>query len=132
MNVTFTVLGEPVPQPRPRIVVRNGKPHGYVKKPHPIHAYRSRIQAAAIDAGLKSHVGAVSVVIDFVFVRPKSHMNKSGLKPKAPQLPIPDVDNLSKAVLDAIGPIIGNDKQVARLVVEKSYGEEARTTVRIS
>jgi Holliday junction resolvase RusA-like endonuclease len=35
-------------------------------------------------------------------------------------------------VLDAIGPILGDDAQVSRLVVEKSYGTEARTTVRIT
>jgi Holliday junction resolvase RusA-like endonuclease len=28
--------------------------------------------------------------------------------------------------------VIGDDTLVARLVVEKSYGQEARTTVRIS
>ena len=36
------------------------------------------------------------------------------------------------AVLDALQDVIGDDTNVARLVVEKSYGQEARTTVRIS
>jgi Holliday junction resolvase RusA-like endonuclease len=34
--------------------------------------------------------------------------------------------------MDALQDIIGDDTCVARLVVEKSYGTEARTTVRIS
>jgi Holliday junction resolvase RusA-like endonuclease len=67
-----------------------------------------------------------------VFVRPKSHSTKKGLKPSAPAVPLPDVDNVAKAVLDAIGPVLGNDKQVRRLVIEKSYGTEARTTVRVT
>jgi Holliday junction resolvase RusA-like endonuclease len=45
-------------------------------------------------------------------------------------LPLPDVDNMGKAVLDALKPLF-NDRNVRRLVVEKSYGEEARTTVRV-
>jgi Holliday junction resolvase RusA-like endonuclease len=42
------------------------------------------------------------------------------------------VDNIAKAVLDALQDVIGDDSLVGRLVVEKSYGQEARTTVRVS
>lgn len=129
---SFTVLGEPVPQPRPRVSTRGGFARAYVPAKHSVHAYRHAIQVAAIDAGLRNDSGPVSVVIEAVWARPKSHMTKKGVKPDAPQLPRPDVDNVAKAVLDAIGPILGDDSKVARLVVEKSYGPEARTTVQIS
>ena len=99
---------------------------------HPVHAYRQAIVTAARSAGLNAGCEAASVVIDAVFARPKSHMRKSGVKPDAPQLPRPDVDNIGKAVLDALQDVMGDDTRVARLVVEKSYGPEARTTVRIS
>jgi Holliday junction resolvase RusA-like endonuclease len=59
-------------------------------------------------------------------------MRKAGVKPDAPKLPRPDVDNIGKAVLDALQDVIGDDTCVARLVVEKSYGPEGRTTVRVS
>lgn len=121
-----------MPQPRAKVCVRRGKPHGYVEKDHAIHAYRQAIQLLAIDAGLRPTSRPIDVVMDFVFKRPKSHFNKSGLKPSAPEIPFPDADNLGKAVLDAIGPIVGNDRQVRRFVVEKSYGTEPRTTVRIT
>lgn len=130
--VTFTVAGDPVPQPRARVSTAGGFARAYVPKTHPVHAYRHAIQVAAIDAGLRNEAGPVAVVIDCVFARPKSHMRKSGVRPDAPQLPRPDVDNLAKSVLDSIGPIIGDDAQVSRLVVEKSYGVEGRTTVRIT
>jgi Holliday junction resolvase RusA-like endonuclease len=74
----------------------------------------------------------LNVVIDAVFERPKSHMRKAGVKADAPKLPRPDVDNIAKAVLDALQDFMGDDSLVGRLVVEKSYGQEARTTVRIS
>jgi Holliday junction resolvase RusA-like endonuclease len=96
-----------------------------------VHAYRQSLAAAARDAGVTQTDEPLSVVIDAVFVRPKSHMRKSGVKPDAPRLPRPDVDNIAKAVLDALQDVIGDDTCVARLVVEKSYGQEARTTVRI-
>lgn len=130
--VTFTVPGDPVPQPRARVSTAGGFARAYVPAKHPVHAYRHAIQVAAIDAGLRNEAGPVAVVIDCVFARPKSHMRKSGVRPDAPQLPRPDVDNLAKSVLDSIGPIIGDDAQVSRLVVEKSYGVEGRTTVRIT
>ena len=132
MAVTFTIAGEPVPQPRPRVSTRGGFARAYVPKEHPVHAYRKAIAEAADEAGLVAQDEPLNVVIDAVFARPKSHLTKTGVKPTAPRLPRPDVDNLAKAVLDALQDVIGDDTLVARLVVEKSYGQEARTTVRIS
>jgi hypothetical protein len=72
---------------------------------HPVHAYRTQLAAAARDAGLTPTGDPLSVVID--------------------------ADNIGKAVLDALQDVVGDDTCVARLVVEKSYGTEARTTVRV-
>lgn len=132
MSITFTVAGEPVPQPRPRVSTRGGFARAYVPKDHAVHAYRQALAAAARAAGLAETGEPLNVVIDAVFARPKSHLRKSGVRPDAPRLPRPDVDNLAKAVLDALQDVMGDDTHVARLVVEKSYGTEARTTVRIS
>ena len=132
MAITFTVPGDPVPQPRPRVSTRGGFARAYVPSTHPVHSYRTSLAVAARDAGLGTTGEPLNVVIDAVFVRPKSHLRKSGVKPDAPVLPRPDVDNIAKAVLDALQDVMGDDSLVARLVVEKSYGTEARTTVRIS
>ncbi len=132
MAITFTVPGDPVPQPRPRVSTRGGFARAYVPSTHPVHDYRASLAAAARDAGLGTTGEPLNVVIDAVFVRPKSHLRKSGVRADAPRLPRPDVDNIAKAVLDALQDVMGDDTHVARLVVEKSYGTEARTTVRIS
>lgn len=133
MALTFTVPGEPVPQPRPRVSTRGGFARAYVPAKHPVHAYRDAIAAAARAAGAGVHGEPVSVVIDFVWSRPKSHLRKIGIKPDAPVLPRPDLDNTTKAVLDSLNGVAWeDDSQVQRLVVEKSYGPEARTTVRIT
>ena len=132
MSITFTVPGDPVPQPRARITTRGKFAHAYTPKSHPVHGYRSSLADAARAAGLTQTGEPLSVVIDAVFGRPKSHLCKSGVKATAPVLPRPDVDNVGKAVLDALQDVMGDDTMVARLVVEKSYGQEARTTVRVS
>ena len=132
--IAFTVAGDPVPQPRPRVTTRGGHGHAYTPASHAIHGYRQSVALAAKAAGCEPHDQAVSVVIDFVFARPKSHLRSSGEpKPSAPSLPRPDVDNAAKAVLDSLNGIAwADDSQVSRLVVEKSYGKEGRTTVRIT
>jgi Holliday junction resolvase len=101
-TVTFVVPGEPVPQPRARVSTRGGFARAYVPRQHPVHAYREGIAVTAKAAGSTITKEAVSVTILALFARPKSHLNKSGLKKTAPLLPREDVDNLAKAVLDAL------------------------------
>ena len=132
MAITFSVPGDPVPQPRPRVSTAGGFARAYVPKQHAIHGYRQAVALAAKAAGLKEATAPVSVIVDAVFARPKSHLNKGGVKPTAPRLPRPDVDNIGKAVLDALQEVIGDDSNVSRLVVEKTYGTEGRTTVRVT
>lgn len=129
--VSFVVAGEPVPQPRPRVSTVGGFARAYVPKDHPVHAYRQAVQLSAAAAGLRQVAKPVQVVITCVFARPKSHYAKRGLKAAAPVLPRPDVDNLAKSVLDALGGFF-DDTLVEGLAVVKTYGELARTEVTIS
>jgi len=134
MALTFSVPGDPVPQPRPRVSTRGGFARAYVPSKHPVHAYRAAIAAAALEAGATPTIDEpLTVILDLVFARPASHMTKKGLRKGAPTLPRFDVDNCAKAALDALnGVAFADDSQVAKLVVEKSYGTEGRTTVRIT
>ena len=129
---SFSVDGDPVPQPRPRITTRGGHGHAYTPARHAIHGYRQAIALAAKAAGCQPHAEPVDVVVDFVFGRPMSHLRKCGVRDGAPRLPRADIDNLAKAVLDSLTGIAWeDDAQVRRLVVEKSYEAKGRTTVRI-
>jgi Holliday junction resolvase RusA-like endonuclease len=135
MAITFTVPGDPVPQPRPRITTRGGHGHAYVPASHAIHGYRAAIAAAAravCEAPLER--APLTMVVDWVFERPKSHFRKDGsLKPDAPLMPRGDNKNLLSGVEDALNKIAYlDDHQIGKHVIERCYGLEARTTVRIS
>ena len=132
MAITFTVSGDPVPQPRPRVSTRGGFARAYVPSRHPVHAYRDGIAITAKAAGATVTENAVCVTVCATFARPKSHCNKSGLKKTAPLLPREDVDNVAKAVLDALtGVAWHDDRQVAELHVSKRYGPFGLTRVTI-
>ena len=129
--VTFTVPGDPVPQPRPRVSTRGGFARAFVPANHPVHAFRDRVASAAQAAGLTEAASPVSITIEATFGRLRSHYRKAGVKPTAPPLPRPDCDNLAKAVLDGLQDVIGDDTRVARLTVEKAWGPAGSTTVTI-
>jgi len=83
-------------------------------------------------AGAKPGRGIVSVTIEAVFARPKYHKTKRGVKASAPEIPRQDVDNVAKAVLDALNGVAWvDDTQVERLLVVKSWSDEGSTTVTV-
>lgn len=129
---TFIVYGDPVSQPRPRVSTQGGFARAYVPATHPVHAYRQAVAAAALAAGLTATDKPLQVCIVAVFKRPKSHFTSSGLlRATVRALPRPDVDNIAKAVLDALCGFF-DDTLVESLQVSKSYGEVAETKVVIA
>jgi len=133
-TITFTIEGDPVPQPRARISTRGGFGRAYVPGDHPIHAYRAAVAAAARAAGAEpTDAVPITLIVDLVFARPKSHYRKSGLKPDAPKLPRPDCSNVLKGIEDALNGVAWvDDTQIGKEIIEKSFGTEGRTTIRIS
>ena len=133
MAIAFTVSGDPVPQPRARITVRGRHGHAYTPSDHKIHAYRAAIAAAAVEAGATpTDAAPITLIVDLVFARPKSHFRKAGLRDDAPKLPRADCSNCLKGIEDSLNGVAWvDDTQVGRVVVEKSWGAEGRTTVRI-
>ena len=129
--IQFFALGEPKGQPRPRAVSINGSIRMYT--PSIVKGWRTSIKIAAINAGVRPAepiAGPISVNLGFVFERPKSHF-RSGkyshqLKPGTIEDHIkkPDVDNLSKAVLDVLTELKfwQDDSQVTHLSATKIYG----------
>lgn len=136
--ISFTVDGTPVPQPRIRATRR-----GHVYTPAgAVGPYKAAIGLLAKAEAQRRRwavaEGPVAVRIACVFARPPSHLTAAGeLRATAPPFPglrNGDVDNLAKAVLDAItrgGGVWRDDAQVVELTVAKRYGSASRTTVEI-
>ena len=136
MAITFTVPGDPVPQPRPKISTIGGRGRAYVEARHPIHVYRQAVASMAKAAGATpTDAAPLTLEIDLVMVRPKSHYKASGeLNPRtALKVPPGDCSNYQKGIEDSLNGVAWiDDVQVGKTIVQKSYGPEARTTVRIS
>jgi Holliday junction resolvase RusA-like endonuclease len=136
MAIRFTVPGPPVPQPRPKISTIGGRGRAYVPASHPIHTYRQAVAIMAKSAGATPTTAApLTLEIELVMVRPQSHYKANGELNQRTALPVPpgDCSNYQKGIEDALNGVAWvDDVQVGKTVVQKSYGTEARTTVRIS
>lgn len=119
------VVGLPKGQPRPRAFARGGKARVY--DPGTAEGWKSEIALAFLDVVGPPLAGPLVVKLDFNFPRPKAHTKKDGtLRPGMPQVwhvQKPDVDNLAKAVLDALTTIglWHDDAQVAVLEVSRKW-----------
>lgn len=120
--VVFTVRGEPAAQPRPR-VFRNGG----VRTDNPASLRWKRSIAWAFRAaavGLAPPAfgsGPIALTLTFWLARPKT-VERSSPSVK------PDLDNLVKAVADALNKIAwADDGQIVRIEAEKRYvrGDDA-------
>ncbi len=118
------IPGEPVPQPRPRVTLAGGHAHAYVPKEHPVHAYREsvalhlRVAAARqkkLFASLPFVRYAVELDVCFHFQDGKKGV---GSRRKVTR---PDVDNLLKAVQDAIveSGVLGDDNVISDVRARK-------------
>jgi Holliday junction resolvase RusA-like endonuclease len=115
------IPGDPIAQPRVKVSTKGGFARAYTERDHPIHAYKQAIRLAYVNAGGEVLEGPVEIRIVCWFDRPKSHSKKRRQQPE-PKTTKPDLDNLGKAILDALNEIAYNDDgQVCRLTVEKWY-----------
>lgn len=118
----FFVPGLPVGQPRQRHT-KTG--HNYTPATHPVQAFRYAVAQAAREATCGKTLplyptGAVTLEVALYFPRPKALQWKT--KPWTPlrHTKKPDLDNVLKALKDALKGITwADDAQVARLAAEK-------------
>lgn len=117
----FFVQGIPVAQPRPR--ARNAGKHARVYNPGSADEWKQCVRVTGAlyqpDDPLR---GPVSVVIEFVMPRPQ-RMRRQGSPEHVPHTSKPDLDNMVKAVLDAMtnSGWWCDDSQVCALSAEKRY-----------
>ena len=101
--IEFFVAGEPKGQPRPRAAFHNGRARVY--DPGTAENWKSQIALAAKPLVPDQPLDVpIKLKVDFYMPRPKAHFGKSGLKYGSPvrHTKKPDLDNLEKAVMDAL------------------------------
>jgi len=115
--ITFRVDGNPLPKQSFRVTKTRGKVYGYTDKR--VEAWQDTVGWMARDAmrGESPMEGDLEVVIEF------TRENRKRV----------DLDNLSKAVLDAMNGIVyRDDQQIVRLRLEKKFDKEAGIIVTVA
>ena len=115
----------PVAQPRQRISTIGGHARAYLPKKHPVHGYKLALQHAVLEAGIQVGDGPLTVGLVFCLPIPASWSKKKRNDMlRRPHCQKPDLDNLAKAVLDGLLPVIGDDCRVWQFeVLRKIWAE---------
>lgn len=128
-SISIMVKGHPIAQPRPRAMIRGGKVHVYNKD-------TSKAWKESIMIGFRKYSNLeidspVRVVIGYYFKRPKSLLRKKDLFDPFPHTKKPDLDNLDKAVLDALTElgVWKDDSLVYSLHSAKYYTSKDNTNI---
>jgi Holliday junction resolvase RusA-like endonuclease len=126
-KVTFTVPGEPQGKGRPRATIRAG--HAATYTPEKTRSYEGVIAVAAQGAmrGRQPFAGACAVDLDILVSVPASWSQRKRAQALNGVLwptKKPDVDNVEKAIFDAMNGIVWRDDvQVVDVVKRKRYAE---------
>lgn len=124
--IAFRVDGIPKGLPRGRATIRGR--HAGIYDPGTADGWKHAVALGALPYRPNSPIeGPISVSIEFIMPRPKSKMRKKDPDGKVWCASKPDVDNLEKAVLDALTNAgwWHDDAQVVRLDSVKVYHSKA-------
>ena len=129
MTISFFVPGTPKPQPRPRAFSRGGVARVY--DPATAEGWKSLIATEARKVRPSEPLpGPLTLEVQFTLPRPKSHYTSKGALREAHNSAYhtqkPDLDNLAKAVMDAM-TVIGfwrDDAEIQRLTLLKWWSSD--------
>ena len=135
----FEIPGKAVPQARPRFTSRGG----YVRAYEPKHCSeykqlvrRCAYEQCAVTAENAAYKGPAAItVIEFRAIPKSWSKNKRETAREGVILPVskPDIDNLLKAIQDALtGVLWADDAQVVTGIAMKYYDDEPKVSVRAS
>ncbi|MBL8824873.1 MAG: RusA family crossover junction endodeoxyribonuclease [Planctomycetia bacterium] len=125
--ISFIVYTVPVAMPRQRnrIMYIGGKPisQNYTPGKHPVNAFKSAVQLSARVAYDGPPLeGPVYLQATFVLPRPQKYCRKKDDPGRLWCIAKPDMDNLVKALKDALSKLVfKDDSQVCRTMQGKFY-----------
>jgi len=116
-HVSFSVPGEPVAKGRPRFARVGQNVRTFT--PQKSARFEDRVRLCAINAGVEAIEGPVSLAVIARWPSRKPDLKK-GTRPGEWKSTRPDLDNVLKAVLDALnGVAYLDDGQVVTVLVQK-------------
>jgi len=128
--LTFYVNGQPVAQPRHRIASRGRFSTAYIPRGHAIHAWKYAIAEAAREQA--ERIGWVPVKNEPLVVLMQFYFRQSRSNKTRHHVQRPDLDNLAKAVLDALhGIVFLDDACVVGLRLEKEWASQSGLSVEV-
>lgn len=129
-SVTFLVYGIPAPQGSKRHVGRGIM----IEASKKVKPWRQDVKYSAIESKPADWDTAapMSLSVVFIFQRPKSHFNKSGLRASSPShcmsASAGDLDKLLRSTNDALtGILFDDDRQVVSINATKRYCRDNET-----
>ena len=119
--------------------VSKGRPvfaNGHAYTPSKTREYEQIVQLYARRQIKRPLTGAVKLSIQFYLPIPKSWpetKKQAAMDGQIVPTTKPDVDNLLKAIMDALNGGIGynDDKQVVEIIAEKQYSDNPRTEIEL-
>lgn len=126
-TITFTVPGQPVGKGRPRVSRRGGFSRMYTPEQTVNYEGLVRLAAHQAMAGRPMLLEAVEVELDIAVQIPASWSKKkqaAALAGAVHPTTKPDIDNVEKAIFDALnGTTWKDDVQVVRVAKRKRYSD---------
>lgn len=114
--ISFTIHHNPTPKGRPRFA------KGRTYTPKKTTDYQNIVKQSAPISTKKDHKGPIQANIVFYIKRPKYMLHKKYENRIIPHTKKPDIDNLAKAILDALnGTLYIDDSQIYSLNLTKFY-----------
>ena len=115
MKIEFTIPSIPIAQPRQRhriVNTKSGKQftQNYTMSKHPVNAFKAtaRLKFSEIYNG-SPILGPVKLTTFFIMPRPKNKIWKTKQMPRYAHTKKPDIDNLVKALKDALTGLAWKD-----------------------
>ena len=137
-GLELEVFGTPVPQGSKQAYVVGKRAVVTERGRATLRPWRSAIAAAAAEVVDEPLAGPLSIRLAFTLARPKSHYRTGAhageLREAAPRWveTRPDVDKLTRAVLDALtGVAYRDDGQVSELAANKAFGSRPGVAIAI-
>ena len=122
MIIKVSIPGQPVAKSRPRFSFKSKRAYT-PKKTKDYEELIKEYVKPLVDGTLSGPIDAHFII---VFKRPKYMMTKKYKDQLLLHTKRPDLDNVIKAVMDALNSILDDDSQICKITAEKYYSDKSQ------